>query len=224
MTSKSGVACFWVCSMVCFFLAADGFAQEKRVEIIPYVGYTASGGIDVQSQDVGNGVIVNRIGPKSGLSYGFVAGFFVTENVELGFNFSQQESKLESKGSEKIEWTDMNVRNYHGILTYNFDDEDSALRPFLFGGMGATQYAPGDIEGQSVGSSTRFSMTWGGGLKAYAGDNIGFRFTGRWTPTYIQSTASGVWCSPWWPWSCWVVGNAHYSNQFEMSGGVILTF
>jgi hypothetical protein len=45
---------------------------------------------------------------------------------------------------------------------------------------------------------------------------------GRWTPTYIKSDAEGWWCDPYW--GCYVVGDAQYSNQFELSGGIVLRF
>jgi hypothetical protein len=52
--------------------------------------------------------------------------------------------------------------------------------------------------------------------------NFGIRLEARWTPTYIKSDAAGWWCDPYW--GCYVVGDSQYSNQFEVSGGVILRF
>ena len=56
----------------------------------------------------------------------------------------------------------------------------------------------------------------------YPSPNLGVRFGARWTPTYIKSDAAGWWCDPWW--GCYVVGDAQYSNQFELSGGVAFRF
>ena len=75
-----------------------------------------------------------------------------------------------------------------------------------------------------IAGDTRFSSTWGGGVKAYAGENLGFRVSARWTPTYIKSEPSGIWCNPWWPWGCYVLSEADFSNQFELAGGVVLRF
>ena len=52
--------------------------------------------------------------------------------------------------------------------------------------------------------------------------NVGIRFEGRWTPTYIKSDSEGVWCDPYW--GCYTVGDAQYSNQWELSGGITLRF
>jgi hypothetical protein len=57
----------------------------------------------------------------------------------------------------------------------------------------------------------------------FAGNSpIGARFGVRSTPTYIKTDEAGWWCDPWW--GCYVVGDAQYSNQFEMSGGIMLRF
>jgi len=46
-------------------------------------------------------------------------------------------------------------------------DEDSQMRPFFFGGLGAAQYSPGQIELNSSDGATRFSTTCGEGVKYY---------------------------------------------------------
>ena len=75
---------------------------------------------------------------------------------------------------------------------------------------------------RSIGGTSRFSSTWAGGVKVNATERIGLRFEARWTPTYIKSDATGWWCDPFW--GCYVVGNAQYSNQFELSGGLNFRF
>jgi opacity protein-like surface antigen len=200
--------------------------DEYKIELTPFIGYSFSEGVDITPTNIGGGEVVNRISPTSGLSYGFTVDWLASENFAIGFNFNQQDSNLEGRfqQSGKRNFVDMKVRNYHGIFTYNVGYEDAPMRPFFFGGLGATQYAPGSIEGNSSDSSTRFSTTWGGGVKFFVSENIGIKGTGRWTPTYIKSDPAGVWCNPWYPWSCWVVGEANYSHQFEMSAGVTFRF
>lgn len=214
--------------VVGLILPTSALAQddEYKIEITPYIGYTFSEGVPVIPVDTGAGT-VDRVNPVSGMSYGFQFDVLASDSFALGFNYSEQSSELEGKfagtGGKQV-FTDMKVRNYHAILTYNAGDADEKVRPFFFGGLGATGYSPDDIQGNSVSGSTRFSTTWGGGLKYYATDNIGVRLTSRWTPTYMNTSAEGLWCSPWYPWGCWVVGNANFSNQFEMSGGIIFRF
>jgi opacity protein-like surface antigen len=201
----------------------SAFAQnDYKVEIVPYLGYTFSEGVDIAPLEV-DGMVVDRVSPTSGFTYGFTFDFLATENFALGFNYAEQSSNLEGRAVNggKENFADMKVRNYHALFTYNMGEEDSQMRPFFFGGLGATQYSPGEANGQSIDSSTRFSTTWGGGIKAYLSDNVGLRFTGRWTPTYIKSDPGGWWCG-WY--GCWVVSNPNYSHQFEMSAGVVFRF
>lgn len=210
----------------CLILAvSSAVAQENRFEVNGTVAYSFSSGIDISPQDTNEGVI-DRISPTSAFSFDVGLDVFLTENWALGFNWGQQQGKLRGRvqNGPDIDFTDMNVNNYHGIFTYNFGDEDSPIRPYIFGGLGATQYSPGSIDGVSIDSNTRFSTTWGGGAKFFVSEHFGFKGGVRWTPTYITTTPGGIWCNPYWPWYCWQVGNDHFSHQFEMGGGVIVRF
>ncbi len=68
-----------------FALAQD----EYKFELTPYFGYTFSEGVDISSQDIGNGETADRLNPTSALSYGFSFDWLASENFGLGFNFSQ---------------------------------------------------------------------------------------------------------------------------------------
>ena len=59
-------------------------------------------------------------------------------------------------------------------------------------------------------------------MKIYGKGHVGGRVGVRWTPTYIKSDAAGYWCDPYW--GCYVVGDAQYSNQFDINGGITLRF
>ncbi len=39
----------------------------------------------------------------------------------------------------------MSVRNYHGYSAYDFGDPDATARPYVLGGLGATQYGTLDV-------------------------------------------------------------------------------
>ena len=213
-----------VFSSIIVILVASVTSAQDRVEVGAFVGYTFSEGIDIDPVSL-DGRLFDSIGPTSALSYGFSFDVFVTENMQVGFLFDQQASKLNGDGpGGGEEFVDMNVNNYHAIFTYNWGDSDSMARPFLFGGLGATQYSPQEIMGNAIDSSTRFSSTWGGGVKVYPGRNVGLKFTARWTPTYIKSDPAGVWCSPYWGFGCYQLVDTDYSNQFEMAAGVSFRF
>jgi hypothetical protein len=201
-------------------------AQDPRVEISGLAGWSFSDGVDGAEVVVPGVGAFNAIEPKDSFSWGLSLGFFATPNVEIEFLFDRQQSQLAVVGTSTIEIGDMSVDNYHGILAYNFGESDAQVRPFVFGGLGATRYGKFGFnvgnQDREIGGETQFSTTWGAGLKLYPGSNFGIRLQGRWTPTYIKSDAEGWWCDPYW--GCYVVGDAQYSNQFELTGGITLRF
>ncbi|HEY7289133.1 MAG TPA: outer membrane beta-barrel protein [Vicinamibacterales bacterium] len=168
-----------------------------------------------------------------GAAFGLDFGVYFTENWEAEFIWHRQFSSLEiSNPAAPLKIANQNVDNYHGNLVYNFFTHDDKLRPFIFGGLGATVYVPGDFDSglagsagqQKIGSFGKFSTTWGGGIKYYPNPKIGVKATIRWTPTYIKTDAAGIWCDPFYFPSCWVVGNADYQNSIEYTGGVTFRF
>lgn len=207
------------------FSLAVAPAYGQGFEFTPYIGWTWSEGVETNGQEIG-GVTFDKITPVSGANWGMQFDVLFGEHGAIGFNFADQASKLEAsvRGSGKEEFTDMRVRNYHAVFTYNMGDSDASARGYFFGGIGATQYSPSDIMGTSVDGATKFSTTWGGGIKAYFNDNFGFRAGARWTPTYIKSDPGGLWCSPYWPGACWILADDKYSHQFEVSAGLIVRF
>ena len=168
-----------------------------------------------------SGEIYDTVDVKDGASFGFQFGVYVNENIEVGFLYSRQQSTLTGRGTATTDFTDMPISNYHGVVTYNFSTSDALARPFLFGGLGATHYSPEDAQNTAVDSETRFSTTWGLGAKIYPSPTFGISLMGRWTPTYIKSDPGGIWCGYY---GCWVLADAQYSNQFELSAGLSLRF
>jgi len=213
-----------------FALSPSGLAQDfgknYKLEFAAFFGYTFSEGIRFGPDNISGGRLIDKITPKSGPTWGFQADLLAGEMNGFGFQFSEQWSKMELTGAagEKVEITDMKVRNYHGIFTFNFGAPNDTLRPFLFIGLGMTQYSPDNIQGNSVDSFSKFSTTGGGGVKLFQNKHLGVRLSARWTPTYIRSKPGGFWCSPYWLGGCWIINEPNYSHAVEMAGGLILRF
>jgi outer membrane protein W len=202
-------------------------AQDHRAEIGVNAGWTFSDGVTGQAVLAGDGNFYNSVEPKDAFSWGLDLGFFVNEHVSVGALFSQQKSQMVLGGATSREIGDWSVNNYHGIVTYHFGDSDATARPYVFGGVGATQYGSFDFVGaagqqREIGGETQFSTTWGAGVKIYPSQKVGLKLGARWTPTYIKSDAEGWWCDPYW--GCYVVGDPQYSNQWEFTGGLSLRF
>ncbi len=210
-----------------FALSPLALAQDYKMELSAFFGYTLSEGINFGADNISGGLLIDKITPTSAPGWGFQADLLAGEMNGFGFQFSEQWSKMELTGAagEKVEITDMKVRNYHGIFTFNFGAPNDTLRPFLFIGLGMTQYSPDNIQGNSVDSFSKFSTTGGGGVKLFQNKYLGVRLTARWTPTYIRSKPSGFWCSPYWIGGvCWIIEEPNYSHAVEMAGGLILRF
>ena len=216
----------WAVAIGAVLAATPAQAQDPRVEIGGSVGWTLSDGVTFDGVVAGNGNVYNSIEPKDSFSYTLNIGFLVNPNVEVGFLFGQQKSKLVVGGSSDFEVGDINVDNYHGYVAYYFGHHDAKARPYFLAGAGATHYGGvpftvGNTSGETEGNSL-FSTTWGLGVKMYPSPRVGINLGVRWTPTYIKSDATGWWCDPYW--GCYVVGDAQYSNQFEFSGGLVFRF
>jgi len=214
-------------AMAVAFVAATVSAQEPRVEISGTAGWTFSDGVGGETAVTVPGVgVFDSLGPKDAFSWGARLGFNVTPNVEVGFLFNQQSTKYELGGTSTVDLGDVSVYNYHGYFAYNFGESDASVRPYILGGLGATQYGSLSLTAggttRDLGGETQFSTTWGAGVKLFPGKSFGIRLEGRWTPTYIKSDSEGWWCDPYW--GCYVVADAQYSNQFELSGGITLRF
>jgi len=198
------------------------WAQNARVELSGTAGWTFSDGVSGSAVIVPGVGTFDRIDPKDAFSWGARIGFLVSDNVEVGGLFSAQSTSLELGGTNTAKLGDETIYNYHGYFAYNFGEADAQVRPYVLGGLGATQFGTVKTSVGDIGGNTKFSTTWAAGVKLYPGKNVGLRLEGRWTPTYIKSDAGGWWCDPYW--GCYVVGNAQYANQFELSGGITLRF
>ena len=211
--------------LVVFASASQAAAQ--RVELSGLFGWTLSDGVEGDGILAGDGNIYDAVDVKDSVSWGFALGFNATDNVEVGFLFGQQLSKMVLKGTAERELGDLTVNTYHPYVAFNAGTPDAPVRPYFMIGFGATNYGGVDFTRANgtpgtTQSETQFSTTWGAGVKVYGGSNVGFRAGVQWTPTYIKSDSEGWWCDPYW--GCYVVGDAKYANQFQFNGGVVFRF
>ena len=214
-------------AIVAALCAAPAFAQSPKVEVGVFGGWTFSDGVSGDARIAADGNLYDRVDPKDSFHWGAQVGGFVSDNIAVGFLFSQQLTEMEAGGTNTRKIGDETISTYHGYVEYNAGDADASFRPYFLFGLGATHYGSltfTTLQGQSrdFGGDTQFSGTIGAGVKLYPGHNAGVRFGARWTPTYIKSDSEGWWCDPYW--GCYVVGDAQYSNQFELNAGVTFRF
>jgi opacity protein-like surface antigen len=216
----------WQVVLATVVTASPAFAQDKRVEVSALFGWTFSDGVSGQSVVTPSGIF-DRVDPKDSFKWGLGVGFLATENAEVGFLFGQQKTTLQVGGTSTVDVGDSTINTYHGYFGYNWGDPDAAARPYVLAGMGATNYSGVDFtraNGQpgTIGAETQFSTTLGAGVKFFPSPGVGARVGIHWTPTFIKSDAAGYWCDPYW--GCYMVGNAQYSNQWDINGGITFRF
>jgi opacity protein-like surface antigen len=204
--------------------ASSAFAQG--VEVSASVGYGASEGVSTSRGPI-LGQAYDRLNVNSGGSFNFTVGVFLNERAEVEFLFGRQSSRLDAEGAAgTLQVSELNVNHYMGNFVYNWGTHGTRVRPYFFGGIGATQFSFGNnlLPGSSgsIPGDTQLSTNWGGGVKAMFSPNVGAKVGIRWTPTYMGSSTDGIWCDPFY--GCWPIGQHHNVNQFETAGGVVIKF
>ena len=149
-----------------------GPAAAQRVEVSGLFGWSLSDGVDGDGVLAGDGNIYDEVDVKDSAAWGFAVGVNATDNVEVGFLFNQQMSKMVLKGTAERELGDLNVNTYHPYVAFNVGAPDAPVRPYVMVGFGATNYGsvdftfangtPGTTE-----SETQLYKTWGAGVKVY---------------------------------------------------------
>lgn len=221
---------------VAFVLAGSmAMAQDdKKIEVGVNFGYTLSEGVDINPTNLGFGTI-EKVNPTNSMSWGFNIDYLATENFSVGFLWDDQPNKINvdlvGGATDKLDIAENHTYNYHGVFTYNVGEADSRMRPYFFGGLGATHLSGGNViappiaipvQATEVGSETQFSTTWGGGVKFLPASNVGLKLEMRWTPTYIKTDPAGWWCGGYW--GCWPVGDSDYSNQLKFAAHLFFAF
>jgi opacity protein-like surface antigen len=207
-------------------LTAGSAAAQERVEASFNVGYSVSEGITANQRPL-LGLVFDTLAVDSGASINFTLGVNLTPKAQVEFLWGRQNSRLQADGPNgKLPISELVLYNYMGNFVYTFGERESKVRPYVFAGIGATQYSFGRdlLEGATgnLSSETRFSTNAGGGVKFYFTPKIGAKAGVRWTPTYISSNAVGIWCDPFY--GCWPIADTQYSNQFETAGGITVRF
>jgi opacity protein-like surface antigen len=200
-------------AVLLLFLPHIGFAQN-HFEVQPFVGYKWGGTTDVAP----NVLAIQRLKFDSSVAYGVSAAYNMN-HVGLEFLWNRQPTKAAAElftGSNLRQKTSVDLDQFHGNILYNFGGSEAKLQPFVLVGFGATRIAGA---GDSI---TKFSYALGGGVKYPLGAHMGLRLQIRYAPTYLYSTADGVWCN--WYGFCFVASNDHFLHQGDATAGIYFRF
>jgi opacity protein-like surface antigen len=202
-------------ALICFVFLPSALAQ--RIEIGGFVGGQLNGGLDLSTS------LFRRIDVHNSMNYGVTAGYLFGEHFGLEFQWNHTAADTFAQpvaGGSDIKAFTLDQNQYMGNFLFHFTGEESALRPFAFFGLGASSLSPNRT---GVSGATRFAFSLGAGAKYNLSKHFGLRGQLKYSPTYLTTTDGGYWCDPFWG-GCWVVGNNHYLNEFDITGGVTFRF
>lgn len=211
MSTKS-LALFLLTSIV---LVTFAFSQD--IEFTGQVGGQLNGGLNTSTS------LFHRIEVANGVNYGITAGYLLGEHYGVEFQWNQNKSSTFAQpngGFSSVKLFTLSQNQYMGNFLFHLTSRDIKLRPFVMFGIGANALDP-DVHG--VNGTTRFVYSLGAGAKYNVSNHLGLRAQAKWSPTYITTSNAGYWCDPFWG-GCWAVGNNHYLNEFDVTGGITLRF
>jgi hypothetical protein len=198
---------------VCYLAAIPeaAFAQDRRVEISPFVGIQFGGA--VQSRP-------GQLEIEPDLNYGVILDVRVRPDATLQFLYGRQDTTLEFRSNDPF--FPVRVRAGLGVEYYHLggalEFAEGRFRPYFALTVGATRYDP---KVEDVRSEWRFSIGSGLGVKTYLSPRFGFRAEGRVWPTFLQ-TSGGFLCTL--PGGCLAEIEGDFLVQGSATAGLFVTF
>jgi outer membrane protein W len=171
--------------MLTLALAVATPVAAQQIEVTPLVSYTSAVGLEQTAAGVEDLTI------EGALTWGAQATYFVTPRLGVGAQWTYESTGLRmTTSSSSAELFRMTTSQLHAQVVYQFGDAAALLRPFVFGGVGATAFSAQDLD-----SETKPSWTVGGGVKWFVQRHVGVAAQARYKPTVLHDTSSQV-CDP----------------------------
>ena len=103
---------------------------------------------------------LNQLDVRGTFTWGVQAARLFTTHWGAEVLWTQQKSALEggTASSGAFDFFTMTVRQLQGNVLYEFGAGEAKVRPFVFGGIGATFFSAADLQ-----SETKLSFDYGGG-------------------------------------------------------------
>ena len=186
------------------FMAPSVWAQKTELALLG--GMTSSAGIEKKA------IEIKDLKLASGLSLGGAVTRFFSTHVGAEISFAHQQSALTlTTATDEADLLDVGIGQLYGSFVYQFGADGARLRPFLFGGLGATFLSSPYLE-----SETKLAWSAGAGLRWFPSKQAGLRLHLRYNPTRLNDASSDV-CDPF--------GFCQDAlKQVEIMGGLILRF
>jgi opacity protein-like surface antigen len=198
-------------------VAAPAAWAQRGIEITPFIGGQINGGVDLATARF------NRLDVQNGLNYGVIAGYSIGNYTAVEFMWNHNQATTLAQptgGGVDLRVFSLHTNQYLGDFVVHFKGAENRLRPFALAGAGVTNLAP---DRSQVNSTTRFAWVFGGGIKYKLSKHLAVRLQGKWSPTYINTATTGIWCDPFW-FGCWAKAESVFLKEFDGTAGLTFRF
>jgi hypothetical protein len=184
----------------------------QQAELTGFAGYRFG-------SDLSDPLTNRDFGLEESSSYGLIFDYRLSDNGQIEFLFSRQQSEVEDRPDLFLFEgpLTLDIDYYHVGGLYQWGDKGDLVRPFLVGTLGATYLSP-DLP--DLDDEIRFSMGFGGGFKIMPSKRVGLRLEGRGFSTFIDASG-GIFCGSG---GCAVFSSSDIWWQFEWRAGLTLAF
>jgi hypothetical protein len=186
----------------------------SRLDVTQLVSYRTRMSFAIQPMVPGTNPRVVLDGSPS---YGLAVGVHIRKEDLMELRWSRQVSYTEIQGGGSVPSQGRMILNqFHCDFSHEYAIQHHApwLRPFIIGGVGATNFSSKVNSG-----STYFSAGLGGGVKLFVGRHLGFRIQAEWLPTFADTYGNAV-CGS----GCVVHFGGTLGSQAEISVGPVFHF
>ena len=193
-------------------------SEPKRFEITPVGGYQWGGNFEVGA---GSGLPAGTMRLKESFAWGAIVSFLAQMGSAVELIYHRQDTDLEfdpvtGGANTNLGGFAMNYIQLGGRQQFGHSEK---FHPFISGSLGVAVLDP---KAESLGSSTRFSWSLGGGLNyMFSSGRAGLRSDIKLWSTPVPSGEIGVWCGFY---ACVASEGTDWITQGQWSGGLVIAF
>jgi opacity protein-like surface antigen len=164
-------------TILTLLIVAAGSASAAELELTPFIGYRFGGDVPRESSEI----FEVDVEVDEAAVYGMALDIKVGPGLLIELFASRQETEfVDDTGLFQPEdvLLDVDVTYYHVGVGWGWRIND--VEPFVLGSLGIAKISP---DAFGLHDEDEFSMSFGGGVKVWINNHVGFRFEGRgyWT-------------------------------------------
>ena len=193
-------------------------ARSQSIEITPMVGYRFGGSLQAAPGTATGSESSAELEVGDAAAFGVQLGYR-TGDGEIELLYARQNTELQTGGLfTGVPVLGLALETWQLGGTYLFGDDDAKARPFVAVGLGLTRLLP---EPSGFSDETRFSASFGAGVKLWLGRHVGIRLEGRGFFTVLDAE-SHTFCPG--NGTCVIRATSSEISQAEVRAGLILRF